>query len=115
MHLGEVQAREHPDAPRVGRGHRVADQIAARPLGQPGARMLERQPGRIERHDPAGVEQPGVGADVLGVVEYGVDVQAGVDLAEVGLQSTEGLVPPSRRRHATDLSCRAYVFTHSET
>src|SRR5690606_32130372 len=96
--LGEVHAGEQPHtAPACG-GEGVPDEVAARPPREVGVAGLERQVRGIVRQDATHVEQPHPGAVLLDRVEGGLDVEVRVDLAQVGLEDAERLVPPARAR-----------------
>ena len=94
--LGEVHARHQAQPARVRAAHGVAEQVATGPLGEVRIARLERQVGGKEGEDAAGVDQPDIGAVRLDVVEDALDVEGGVDFAQVGLEHAERPAPPGR-------------------
>ncbi len=96
LDLRQVEAADQPDAPLVGGGHRVAQQVVAGAVGERGGAALVRPVGGVEGQDSAGVEEPDVGAVLLDAVQCGGDVESRVDFGEIRLIHAERLVPPGR-------------------
>nr|WP_197687575.1 hypothetical protein [Mycobacterium sp. MS1601] len=92
--LGEIHPGQQPQAARVGRGNGVTQQVPTGAAIQERVARLEGQVSRIEGHDAAAVDQPGVGTEGRHHVGHRLDVHGGVNLTQVGLEHLERGRPP---------------------